>query len=73
MISLPVNLMMIHFLRHLRHLTLRDYSWFAIVGVIASLSLFIRSDFSPNSRFSPMIELYAISLLLIWSLQHHPT
>lgn len=73
MISLPVNLMMVHFLRHLRHLTLRDYSWFAIVGVIASLSLFIRSDFSPNSRFSPMIALYAISLLLIWSLQHHPT
>ena len=73
MISLPVNLMMIHFLQHLRRLTLRDYIWFAIVGVIASLSLFIMSDFSLNSRFSPMIALYAISLLLIWSLQHHPT
>ena len=64
---------MIHFLQHLRRLTLRDYTWFAIVGVIASLSLFIMSDFSLNSRFSPMIALYAISLLLIWSLQHHPT
>lgn len=72
MLSLPISFMLFLMLNHLSELTNQDYIWFLIVGIIATASLFITSNFSLNSRYGMVIAIYFVTLLILWFTQVVP-
>lgn len=73
LLSLPISLMVLHLMAQLHTLNKQDYLSFFITGVLASLSLFVISNFNLNSRYGMMIALYFASLALLWLMQSNVT
>lgn len=66
MLSLPISVMLFQMLEHLSELTLHDYLSFFIIGIVATISLLITSNFNLNMQFGMIIAIYFVTLIMLW-------
>lgn len=73
MLALPLSIAAVYFMNALPKLDKQDWYWFTGFGIIASLSMFITTDFSLQSPFGFMMALYVMTLLVLYSFRYTVT